>query len=877
MKSMDEERPDPEALLQAIMRDEKRKQSGRLKIFFGMSAGVGKTYAMLENAQRLMREGIDVVVGIVNTHGRKETAELLKGLRVVPEKWITYKEAVFEELDIDEILRIKPQVALIDELAHTNVPGSRHPKRWQDVLEILDAGIDVYTTLNVQHVESRKDVVESITGIQIRETVPDLVLERALEIELIDITPDELLHRLQEGKVYLGDQSLVAMQNFFKEHSLIALREIALRFTAEKVDHDLHGMHKEWRTRERLMVAVSHSPHSQQIIRTARRLAFEVDAPWVAVHIDTEVVLSNQDQANLASNLNLARDLGAEVITVTDTDIASGLQRIAKQKNITQILVGRPSKRSFWDLFRQNFIDILIRNNPNIDVVVLRQDAVSGTFFKIYPIRPKFGPLMEYAISVLSVMIATLLGFILMPWLEYRGIGVIFLLNILFLSLTVSQGPILLSALLSSLFWDFLFVPPVLSLTIHRAEDVELLFIYFLIASVMGFLSSRVKEKERLLTIREENSEFLFEIEKDIATATSIQHLRIAIANRLKKMFKGDFDILVKNLEDQLIIDSSLKMLQEEKERVVALWVFKNDKIAGWSTDTLPAAVGIYFPIRGFGETVGVFAYQPKYPRPLTISEMNFLQTVNQQVGVYVQRALTREKARSNEYTREVEKAQSAIFHSFSYNINIPIVQISQLIEELKNEQVDEKRRAHLIKQIERGLINLKELVSNILTMSKLSSGFMHFVKTKQDIRHLIDAVLEKIKSLPEQRRIEISIPKHMPLVAFDKPLMEIALNNLIINALEYSPFPKPIRITVGVRKKEAVLSVSDEGPGIPDKILPYIFEKFYQAEVPGAESTGLGLGLAVTKAIVELHHGQLEARNREERGAEFSLILPLQ
>lgn len=874
---MNEERPDPEALLQAIMRDEKRKQGGRLKIFFGMSAGVGKTYAMLEHAQRLMKEGIDVAVGVVNTHGRKETAELVKGLKVIPEKWITYKEAVFEELDIDEILRLKPQVVLIDELAHTNVPGSRHPKRWQDVLEILDAGIDVYTTLNVQHVESRKDVVESITGIQIRETVPDLVLERALEIELIDITPDELLHRLQEGKVYLGDQSILAMQNFFKEHSLIALREIALRFTAEKVDHDLHGMHKEWRTRERLMVAVSHSPHSQQVIRTARRLAFEVDAPWVAVHIDTEVVLSNQDQANLVSNLNLARDLGAEVITIADVDIASGLQRVAKQKNITQILVGRPSARTILDLFRRDYIDKLIRNNPNIDVVVIRQDAISGTFFKIFPVHRRFSPLLEYGISVLSVMIATLLGYVLMPWLEYRGVGVIFLLNILFLSLYVGQGPILLSALLSSLFWDFLFVPPVLSLTIHRAEDVELLLIYFLIASVMGFLSSRVKEKERLLRIREENSEYLFEIEKEIATATSIQHLRIAIVNRLKKLFKGDFDILIKNLEDQLIIDSSLKMLQDEKERVVALWVFKNDKIAGWATDTLPAAVGIYFPIRGFGETVGVLTYQPKYPRPLTISEMNFLQTVNQQVGVYVQRALTREKARSNEYIREVEKAQGAIFHSFSYNINIPIVQISKLIDELKNEQADEKKRDHLIKQIEKSLINLKELVSNILTMSKLSSGFMHFVKTKQDIRQLIEATLEKIKSLPEQRRIEVLMPKHTPPVAFDKQLMEIALNNLLINALEYSSFPKPVTIKVEVREKVLALSVLDEGPGIPDNILPYIFEKFYQAEVPGAESIGLGLGLAVTKAIVELHLGKLEARNREEGGAEFSLLLPLQ
>jgi len=873
---MDEERPDPEVLLHAIMREERKNKGGRLKIFFGMSAGVGKTYTMLQQAQRLAKEGVDLVVGVINTHGRKETAELLKDLKVIPQKWIKYKDSAFEELDIDEILRIKPQLVLIDELAHTNVPGSRHPKRWQDVLEILDSSIDVYTTLNVQHIESRKEIVENITGIQIRETVPDLVLERAAGIELVDITPDELLQRLQEGKVYLGEQSRIAMQNFFKEHSLVALREIALRLTAEKIDHDLHGMHKEWRTRERLMVAISHSPHSQRLIRATRRLAFEMDALWIAVYVEMGIVLSNQDQANLVKNLNLARDLGAEVITFADIDLASGLQRLAKQKNISQILIGRPSKRKIGDYFKRNFIDQLIQDNSNIDIVVLRQDIVSGLYLKTFPIRKKMSPLSDYGIASLGTVIATILGYIALPWLGYQGIGIVFMVNILFLSFFVGRGPIFIAAILNGLFWNFLFIPPLWNLKIDKMEDAGFLIIYLLVAVVMGVLSSRVIEKERLLSIREENSEFLFEIEKEIANASSIQHLRIAIINRLKKIFKGDFDILVKNNDNQLVFDGSLPLMKDEKERVVALWVFKNDKIAGWSTDTLPYSAGLFFPIRGFGETMGVLIFQPKYPRPLTISEMNLIQTVNQQVGVYVQRALAKEKARSNEYIHEVEKAQDAIFHSFSYNINIPLMLISSNIEELKMRVRDEDQNVDLIKQAEKNLNYLKELLSNVLTMSKLSSGFMHFVKVKQDVRELIETVIEKFENLPEQRAMHVTLPKHFPLIALDRQLLMIALNNLIINALEYSPYPKPIMIKLEARDNEIVISILDEGPGIPSNILPHIFDKFYQAEVPGAESTGLGLGLAVTRAIVEIHQGKLEAYNRLTGGAEFLIILPL-
>lgn len=880
---MDEERPNPDQILTEIKREEKKNAGGKLKIFFGMAAGVGKTYAMLQEAQKLQKDGVDVCVGIVNTHGRKETAQLLEGLKIIPEKWISYKDTVFQELDIDEILRIKPQLVLIDELAHTNVPGSRHPKRWQDVMEILDSGIDVLTTLNVQHVESRKDVVETVTGVQIRETVPDLVIERANDIELVDITPDELLERLHEGKVYVGDQSILAAKNFFQEQSLIALREIALRLTAEKVDHDLHGFKGSWRVRERLMVAVSPSPQSQQLVRTARRLAFELDAPWLAIYVDTGNRLSNEEQARLVANLNLARDLGAEVITIQDLTIADGLHRVAKQKNVSQILVGRPlSSNSIWNTLKKGLIHQLVDNNPSADIVVIRQDAISTLYKKT--IRPSVeagGSWMPYGVASLSVMMSTVLGYLLLPYLGYRAVGLIYFLNCILLSAFQKKGAVIYGSVLSGLLWNFLFVPPTLSLKIGDNEDTLLLISYFVITLAIGLMSSRIKEKENLLRSREEHTHFLYEIEKEIANALSISHLRLGLAHQLKKIFSGDFDLIIKNSNDQLIIDSPIEILKEEKEKVVALWVFNHDKVAGWSTDTLPAAKGIYFPVRGFGETVGVLAFQPKYPRPFTVSEMNFLQTVTHQLGVYIQRDLAKEKMRHQDYSREREMAQQSILHSFSHAIHHPLAELHNSIEELKIENIDPQKRAFIVAQMDKSFGDLRVLVRNILVTSNLSSGLVHLAKSKQNIRLLILSSLDKIKHSQDKHRFQLEVSTPIPQINVDPSLIGLALYNIFINALMYSPPPKPIVVTVSGSDKsgegELLISVKDEGPGIPEAILPYIFEKFYQADVPGAETKGLGLGLAVTKAIIEMHHGKLEAFNRKEGGAEFIIRLPLE
>lgn len=638
---MMEDKPvDPDELLKAIQKEENQNNTGKLKIFFGMSAGVGKTYGMLQEAQARLKEGVDIVVGTINTHGRKETEALLQGMPMVPEKWVNYKETVFEEMDLEAILQLKPSIVLVDELAHTNIPGSRHPKRWQDVVDLLDAGIDVYTTLNVQHVESRKDLVESFALIQIRETVPDSLLERASSIELIDLSPSALLQRLNEGKVYLGNQSQIAARNFFKEGTLTALREIALRFTAEKVDHDLHSIlsqGKGWKTREKLMVAISSSPFSQQLIRRTRRRAFEQDAPWIVVYVDTGKILSDEEQSRLTQHLNLAQELGAEVIVTDDTDVASALQRIAKQKNITQLVMGRSTSGPNWTLFHKSLMERLEEENQQLDLLILRQDRLTKVYQSIYSIVSLRSPFYSYALALASILGSTIVGFLMLPLIGDESVGFIFLLGIVLLSFFVGPGPVFLAAILSTWIWKFFFIPPTFSLSMDHPEDLALILIYFCTATIIGLLTSRIHKQDALLKGREKKLQQLYEIEQDLTSAVNFPQLRQQLTHRLQAIFNGQFDILISSENNQfLILDSRLAPLQEEKEQVVAQWVFRNRKMAGWSTSTLSAAKALYLPIKISHTTLGVLVYYPKSERLLSLTEMHFLQTVAQHIGIYL-------------------------------------------------------------------------------------------------------------------------------------------------------------------------------------------------------------------------------------------------
>lgn len=873
----EEDKPDPDEILRAVQQQEKQKEWGCLKIFFGMSAGVGKTYCMLEEAQQKQREGVNVVIGTINTHGRKETEALLKGLSLIPEKWIKYKDTVFEEMDLEAIIDKKPQLVLVDELAHTNVPGSQHPKRWQDVIEILDAGIDVYTTLNVQHVESRKDIVESLTGIQVQETVPDLILERAASIELIDISPPKLLQRLKEGKIYLGEQSRIAAEHFFQEENLMALREISLRFTAEKVDHDLHGIlqGKGWKTRERLMLAINSSPSSEQLIRAARRLSFELDAPWIVVYIDTGIKLSDQDQARLNRHFNLARDLGAEVITTHDLDIFTALQRVARQKDITRIVMGRPLKQkiSIWNIFQPSFVERLVNENKHIDIVILRQDKITSIYHQSLPVYQIVKKTWKaYGIAIASIAGIAAISFLVNPYIGYKSVGFIFLLGILILSFFIGRGPIFLAAFLSAFYWDLFFIPPLFTPTISDPEDISLVIIYFFVAAIMGILTSRMREQDQFLHRREEKMERLYEIERDIANATNLQYLRLNISSHLENSFPGKFDILIKSLDNQLIFDSQLPLLKEEKEKVTAIWVFQNGKVAGFSTDTLPSAKGIYFPIKFSKSTVGILAYYPKKERTLSMEEMNFIQTVNQQLGIYLERYIFEERISKQDYTRQIERMHQSIFHSLNRSFYTPLEGIIKINQQIKQESPDPHIYS-LNSQMEQFIANIKLTVDNIIAISELESGFVPFDRKKNSINDLINHSIKDVKPFMNGHTIELELSSSSIFLPFDFNLLKIALNNLILNSFEYSKSSEPIYIKLEVFEKEFWLSVLDKGSGIPEEIIPLIFDKFYH--MPDS-SKGLGLGLAIVKTVVDIHQGKIEVKNQKEKGTKFSLIFPI-
>ncbi|PWB68886.1 two-component sensor histidine kinase, partial [candidate division GN15 bacterium] len=604
---LSDDRPDPDQLLKAVTRQEATAPTGRLSIFFGMSAGVGKTYAMLTAARARRHEGVDVVIGLVETHGRDETAALTEGIEIVPRRKITYRNADLREMDLDALLKRKPQLALVDELAHTNVPGSRHPKRWQDVVELLDAGIDVYTTLNVQHIESRKALVEAIGGITVRETVPDAILERTSALELVDITPAELLKRLEEGKVYLGERAEAAAANFFKEDRLTALRELALRLTAEKVDSDLHdliatgGGAETWKPAERLMVAVSHSPHSEGLVRATRRIAFGLGAPWLAVHVDTGESLSPGDRATLARNLQLVQELGGELVSTADTDIPTALERIARQRRVTQLVVGRPTRRLRDVITGGSILDRLARPHADYDILVLHpeQKMAQQVAARVHRDIDRFSA-KPYALAVGVVAAVALINSILLTVIGYEAVGFLFLISVMVLGLFVTFGAVTLAAVLSALIWDYFFIPPSGTLYIRQPEDVMMVCSYFVAALVTGTLAHRIRTRQRLIRQREERTEVLYDLAKSLVVHANLRESVAALSEKLRPLLFGEIDLIASTVLSALQSQSVLRRdwLASDKERAVALWAHEHGKSAGWATDTLPSSAARYLPMR---------------------------------------------------------------------------------------------------------------------------------------------------------------------------------------------------------------------------------------------------------------------------------------
>jgi two-component system sensor histidine kinase KdpD len=733
MQDEDFLRPDPEKLLQQIAREE--KSEGHLKIFFGMCAGAGKTYAMLESAHKAKRDGVDVIIGVVETHKRAETEELVSGLEIAPLAEITYRGSKFKELDLDGILQRKPQLVLIDELAHSNIPGSRHEKRYQDVLEILSNGIDVYTTLNVQHLESRANTVHEITGMKIRETVSDTVFERADDVELIDITPAELLQRLKEGKVYTQENSKIAIQNFFKKGNLTALREMALRLTAEHVDKDLLDYKSEkrieatWKSGQRLMVAIGTSPFSANLIRWTRRLAYSIEAPWFAVYVDATTELSELNKEVLLENLKLAKELGAEVITTKDTNIIAALIRVAREYNITQIIVGKSRPKGlFAYLESRRFIRELISKSGEIDVYMVggEREATEKKFnFQLRKVSQS--PLWQYSAVFFAITLANLFIFMAASF-SYQSVSMMFLFIMTLLPLfELGPGPIMLGALLSAFYWDYFYIPPLFTFHISKTEDVLMLIMFFIVASVSGVLSSRIRLHQRSLQQREARTSALYNLTKSLSVAPGINDIADIARGHIENAFSTKVAVIFGTLEGRLnaVAHPASSFQLNDTDWNIANWVFNNGQKAGKFTSTLPNTDYLFYPLDSMRGRLGVIMLAPPNGQRLSFEQELMLSTIIRQVASAVERDQLNELAKSSLLHEESEKLYNTLFNSISHELKTPITTIITAKSALETDAavVNSSFLSGLVEEVSKASERLLRLVENFLDITRVESG----------------------------------------------------------------------------------------------------------------------------------------------------------
>ncbi len=776
----DYKRPDPDALLQSIKEDEQdNNNNGKLKIFFGMAAGVGKTYAMLEAGQRFFREKRDIVIGYIETHGRIETEAMVKNLEILPRKKFNYKGILVEEFDIDAALARKPEIVLVDELAHTNAAGSRHEKRYQDVLELLDNGINVYSTLNIQHLESQADIVGKITDVKIRETIPDSVLDIADEIELVDLPPEELLKRLAEGKVYVPEKAGLAMERFFKKNNLSALREIALNYTARLVGSKLRNYAQQknikgpWKSGERILVAVGPGPYSEYIIRWTRRVAFNYNAPWIALYVRQKKELSKSAQELLAKNLNLARELGAEVISTVEEDIAQGLLRMADQNNITQIVVGKPLRRYLSDYFSGgNIVERLIKSCGDIEIHVLTQPDSGKRRTGLFRNFSYSSALQEYFKGITVVAAVTILGLLIAPFTGYWTISLIYLLSVVVLPLFIGRGPVFVTALLSALTWNFLFIPPTFTFRINKIEDAMMFIMYFVIAVILGGLTSKLRSKEQILRTSQEQVSKLYDFSRALGTAYGNDELISTAVVYIEDYFKAKVAIILPDESGTALgtphPSGSLEIYGDELG--VAEWSFRNKKPAGLFTNTLPQKNAHYMPLLGPGSVVGVMGVRPDNGVSFSIEQETLLQNIAYQLSVRLERenlSLTAQKAL---LITESERLYKILLNSVSHELRTPLTTITGASSSLMDVTIDRdpEIRRELALEIRKAGETLNGLVENLLDMSRLDSGRLKLNLDWNDISDILGTILDRLDSYLKNHPVTIVCPDDIPLIRVD-------------------------------------------------------------------------------------------------------------
>ncbi len=884
---MEDNRPDPDLLLEAVRKEEESKKRGKLKIFFGAAPGVGKTYEMLLAARQKRAEGVDVAAGLVETHGRRETEALLEGLEMIPRLEIEYRGTRLKEFDLDAALARRPGLVLVDELAHTNAPGARHPKRWQDVFELLEAGIDVFTTLNVQHIESLNDVIRQITGVTVHETLPDSVIGQADEIELIDLPPDELIQRLKEGKVYVPELALRARDNFFRKGNLLALREMALRRTAEQVDERMRsyrtakGVTAVWPAAERIMVCVSPNPRSINLLRAAKRMADGLHADWIAVHVEAPSMVkpSAGDIDLLTDHMRLAESLGADTATLSGHKSSEEILSFARARNVTKIIIGKPTHPRWKDKIFGSLLDKVVRDSGGIDVYVISGDTVEEephAFSRPSP-RPRSGK-GEWMLSLAAVALCTGLDYLVSPYLTVVDLAMVYLLGIVLVSSRTRGGPAFLATFFSVVAFDFFFIPPIFTYTVHDARYFVTFVVMFVVALVISRMTLRIREQANASRQRERRIASLYSLSRELVHERGLERLTAAATRHINDLFPGRAMLLLPDGRGGLkepVIDGRTCVF-DPKEMSVAQWSFDHDKYAGLGTDNLPGAEALYLPLTTSTRTVGVLGILPNQGTPgFGPEQIQDMQSFANQIALAVDRALLSEEAEKALLQAETEALRSTLLSSVSHDLRTPLAAITGAATALLQRDImlEQKDKQELARTIQEEAEHLNRIIRNVLDMTRLESKAITVKKEWQSIEEIVGVALDRLSERLGSRRVVIDIPSDLPLVPFDPLLMEQVLMNLLDNAVKYAPDGGPIEVMAGLKDGNTLLvEISDHGPGIAPAELEHIFEKFVHGS-----GGGMGLGLAICRAIINAHGGRIWAENRPEGGSVFRFTLPVE
>lgn len=895
-------RPDPDRLLDQIKDEEARQQRGKLKIFFGASAGVGKTYAMLSAARQKLIQGTDIVIGVVETHGRVETEVMADGIERIPLRQIEYQGRQLGEFDLDATLARKPQIAIVDELAHTNLPGSRHPKRWQDVEELLAAGIDVYTAINVQHLETLSDVVGGITGVVIRETVPDRIFEIAEEVVLVDLPPDELIQRLKEGKVYLPQQAERAIQNFFRKGNLIALRELALRRTADRVDSQMQQYRRTqssvpiWQTRAALLACIDADDEGERIIRSAARLAGQYDVPWHAIHVETLEQANgiSPRQRRALALLKLAETLGAETANLAANDIAATIVKYARDHNLPRLLIGRPDSGHVirWGgkygaalrrLWQRPLVDRLASLAGDLDIMLVARIDPPRSQSTVEHAEREAIPWAAYGKTAIACALTAIVATPLHSVFELANIVMLFLLTVVIVAVRYGRGPAVFASFLGVGLFDFFFVEPRLSFAVGDVQYLLTFGVMLMVGLITGQMTASFRAQALVATRREARVRALYEMSRDLSGALMPEQIAEICYRFIRTEFDAHAYLMLADDDDTLQPAIRLDGRDAAIDAGIARWAFDHATAAGLGTDTLPGSQMLYLPLQAPMRVRGVLAIEPENAESLLAPEQRrLLDTCARLIGIALERVHYVDVAQTTTVQMESELLRNSLLSAISHDLRTPLSVLVGLAESLSMTQpppTPDQRK--IVTAMREESLRMNSLVNNLLDMARLQAGEVKLNRDWQSIEEVIGSSLAAMHAQLAQRTIHTELQPDLPLVEFDAVLIERVLCNLLENAAKYTPGGSPLEIGASLKstsggKRNLEVWLADWGPGLPAGKEDEIFEKFERGQKESA-TPGVGLGLAICRAIVEAHGGTIRGENRHdvEHGARFSFLLP--